>query len=178
MLTCLIELLRKFRLLVSKQKMPKKILGLISLITASAIYYSEEIFFRNYFVDSQRKIYFFVLAAFITLFLHEGIHGLFAYIFKARPKFGFGYVYFYTKLSGLIKRNYCLFIIIGPFILLNLIFLFLFFTYPILRSYLFLSFTLNTAGSVGDMWYFFTMLRYKKEYLIKDTMEGYEVYSE
>lgn len=76
------------------------------------------------------------------------------------------------------KRNYCLFIIIGPFILLNLIFLFLLFTYPILRSYLFFSCTLNTAGSVFDIWYFFTLLRYKKEHLIKDTMEGYEVYSE
>ena len=165
-------------MLVNKQKMPKRELGLVTIIVAFAIWFSEEIFFRNYFVDSHRKIYFFLLAAFITFFLHEGIHGLFAHIFKARPKFGFRYVYFYTKLSGLIKRNYCLFIIIGPFILLNLIFLFLFFTYPILRSYLFFSFTLNTAGSVGDMWYFFTMLRYKKEYLIKDTMEGYEVYSE
>jgi len=87
-------------------------------------------------------------------------------------------MFFYTKLSELVGRNCCLFIAIGPFILLNLIFLFLFFTHPILRSYLFLSFTLNTAGSVGDMWYFFTLLRYKKEHLIKDTMEGYEVYSE
>jgi len=165
-------------LLVSERKFPKKELILLSVIVAFAIWFTEEIFFRSYFVDSQRKIYFFVLAAFITYFLHEGIHGLFAHIFKARPKFGFRYVYFYTKLSGLIKRNYCLFIIIGPFILLNLIFLFLFFTYPILRSYLFLSFTLNTAGSVGDIWYFFTLLRYKKEHLIKDTMEGYEVYSE
>jgi len=158
--------------------MPKKELRLITIIVAFAIYFSEEIFFRDYFVDSNRKIYFFLLAAFITYFLHEGIHGLFAYIFKARPKFGFRYTFFYTKLSGLIKRNYCLYIIIGPFILLNLIFLFLFFTYPILRSYLFFSFTLNTAGSVFDIWYFFTMLRYKKEHLIKDTMEGYEVYSE
>jgi len=158
--------------------MPKKELGLVAIIVAFAIYFSEEIFLRNYFVDAHRKIYFFLLAAFITFFLHEGIHGLFAHIFKARPKFGFRYVYFYTKLSGLIKRNYCLFFIIAPFILLNLIFLFLFFTYPILRSYLFFSFTLNTAGSVADMWSFFTMLRYKKEHLIKDTMEGYEVYSE
>jgi hypothetical protein len=158
--------------------MPKKELRLITIVVAFAIYFSEEIFFRDYFVSAHRKIYFFLLAAFITIFLHEGIHGLFAYIFKARPKFGFRYVFFYTKLSGLIKRNYYLYIVIGPFILLNFIFLFLFITYPILRSYLFLSFTLNTAGSVGDMWSFFTMLRYKKEYLIKDTMEGYEIYSE
>jgi len=48
-------------LLVSKQKMPKRELGLVTIIVAFAIWFSEEIFFRNYFVDSHRKIYFFYL---------------------------------------------------------------------------------------------------------------------
>lgn len=96
----------------------------------------------------------FFLTLFVTMTLHEGVHGFFFWYFtRARPKIGANLFYAYAAAPGwYFPRNQFLIIGITPLLLLTLGGLLLLPVAPLLWvPRLLLGLTVNAAGAVGDM---------------------------
>jgi hypothetical protein len=111
--------------------------------------------------------------------MHEGIHGLFFWIFtKEKPKFGFKIVYAFAGAPDwYITKTPYLVIGIAPFIIITLLGFGLLLVVSkswILPVMLFI--TLNASGAVGDLYTVFWLLGAPKSILVRDTGERVTVF--
>lgn len=103
--------------------------------------------------------------------LHEGVHGIFAWIFThSRPIFGVRGIYFYTASPGwYFFRGQYVIIALAPFVLLSILGLILLAIAPsrAIPSVL-LGTILNAAGAVGDFFIVFLAARERRPIVIED----------
>lgn len=116
-----------------------------------------------------------MLLFFISLVLHEAIHGLFFKVFGAKKvTFGFKRGMAYAEASGSYFRAWQFKVIaLSPFVGLSLL-------YFILAQYIpisaFLLFALHTSGCVGDFYFIYLLIKFKEIDWIEDTETGINLY--
>lgn len=116
---------------------------------------------------------------FLMVFLHEGIHGLFFWIYtKEKPRFGFKLVYAFAGAPGWYFAKWPYMVIgISPLVLITIIgFLFLIFVPAgwILPIMLFI--TLNAGGAAGDIYTVFWLLPQPGNTLVHDSGERVKIF--
>jgi hypothetical protein len=114
-----------------------------------------------------------LIAVVLLIVIHEGIHGLFFYLFTGRrPRFGFKILYAYAASpEGVyITRGQYFLVGLSPLVIMTIIGLCLIPILPLftLPSLVFIL-ILNTSGSVGDIVMMAWLLRQPKDALIRDT---------
>ena len=120
-----------------------------------------------------------LVLTFLMVFLHEGIHGLFFWIFsKEKPRFGFRLVYAYAGSPGWYFAKWPYMIIgISPLVIITIIgFLLLIFVPAgwILPIMLFI--TLNAGGAAGDIYTVFWLLPKPGNILVHDSGERVKIF--
>ena len=122
----------------------------------------------------------FGVAIVLMLVFHEGLHGLFFWVFtKARPKFGFSLLYAYAAAPDwYIPRNAYLVVGLAPLVVITLVGLVMILWMPHvwLPATLFLV-ALNAAGAVGDMYVTLMLLAQKPDVLVNDVGAGFTIYA-
>lgn len=108
--------------------------------------------------DSLQSLVIQILAVIATvifiLVLHEGVHGLFFWLFtRQKPIFGIGLTYAYAGMPGwYFPRNMFLVIGAAPFVLISLLGVGLIAIIPPnLMTLLLIALVMNAAGAVGDL---------------------------
>lgn len=112
-----------------------------------------------------------VISLIIVLLLHEMVHGFFFWTAtKTRPIFGLQLSYAYAAAPDwFIPSTIYLWIGIAPFLLLDLLGVFFLIVSPVgLILYIAAALAMNTAGSIGDLWILFTLLRQPAGCLVND----------
>jgi hypothetical protein len=120
-----------------------------------------------------------VVVFIVMILLHEGIHGLFFWIFtRERPKFGFKLFYAYAAApEWYIPRNKYIWIGLAPLILVSIVGVAIIPWVPILwLSGLILFLTVNAAGSMGDAFIILVTLSQPKDILIQDLGDSFTIY--
>ena len=117
--------------------------------------------------------------AFLMLIFHEGLHGLFFWVFTgARPKFGFKGVYAYAAAPDwYLSRLPYVVVALAPLVILTALGVAALWVVPascILPSLLLV--TLNASGAIGDILISFWTLWLPKDALIQDFGDGVSVY--
>jgi len=113
------------------------------------------------------------------VFLHEGIHGLFFWIFtKEKPKFGFKLIYAYAGAPGwhITKWPY-LVIGIAPLIIISIIGFAVMLIVPvewIIPIMLFI--TINAGGAAGDIYTVFWLLKSPENILVHDSGDWVKIF--
>ena len=120
-----------------------------------------------------------LLITFLMVFLHEGIHGLFFWIFtKEKPKFGFKLVYAFAGAPGWYIAKWPYLVIgISPFLIITIIGLIVLVFVPIewiMPILLFI--TINAGGAAGDIYTVFWLLAKPKNILVHDSGERVKVF--
>jgi hypothetical protein len=124
----------------------------------------------------------FLLLGSIILFLvfHEMLHGIFFWIFsRARPSFGVRGGYAYAAAPGWYfpPRQYAI-IGLAPFIGLTILGLLLVMIVPVgFLGAVLAGMVTNAAGSVGDLWIIFLVMRERRSILIEDFGDGFNFYA-
>lgn len=121
------------------------------------------------------KVFILFLLFFLSLILHEGIHGLFFKIFGAKKvRFGFKKGMAYAEAAGSYFRPWQFSVIaLSPFCVLSLLYLLLGQLYPI--SALLLA-AMHTSGCVGDFYFVYLLSKFKGMSWIEDTKNGINLY--
>ena len=141
-----------------------KLLGLNS--STDILFYIQA--FDN--LPSLNKYIFYVLIL-ITAIIHELIHGLFFYIFTGdRPKIGFKSIYAYAGAPDwYIHKNKFFIISLSPLVIITILAIIILSVIPdSYFSIVFLLFTLNAGGSLGDIWVCIKLLNKPKDTYIND----------
>jgi hypothetical protein len=116
----------------------------------------------------------------LTVFLHEACHGLvFWIITRARPKFGFRWVYAYAAAPEfLIPRNPYLLVGLAPLVLISLAgFILVPLVSATIAGLTWFALTTNAAGAVGDLYVIGRLLRsHPAEALVRDDGERITVF--
>jgi len=117
----------------------------------------------------------------IMVVFHEGIHGLFFWLFtKERPHFGFKLLYAYAAApEWYIPRNQYIWIGLSPLVLVSILGVVLFpwisiDWFPGLILFL----TINAAGSMGDAFIILVTLSHSKNVLIQDFGDSFTIYGD
>lgn len=111
-----------------------------------------------------------------SLFLHEGIHGIFFWLFnnQKKVKFGFKNGMLYAMSPGTFySKGKFLLIGISPFVVLTMIYLAVGRYYP---NGALLLFAFHTAGCTGDFYYVYLLAKKAKGLLVEDTEQGITFY--
>ncbi len=121
-----------------------------------------------------------LLIIFVTVTIHELVHGVFFWLFtKARPQFGIGPGYAYAAAPDWYfpKRKY-LVIGLAPLVVLTVFGLIAIMLAPMVWTHvLFMAVAFNAGGAISDM-YVCTRIGFKSpNILVKDTGDGFEIYS-
>lgn len=120
-----------------------------------------------------------VVVFIIMVVLHEGIHGLFFWLFtKERPHFGFKLLYAYAAApEWYIPRNKYIWIGLSPLVLVSIVgsTLFPWISIDWLPS-LILFLTINAAGSMGDAFIILVTLFHPKNVFIQDLGDSFTIY--
>ncbi len=112
-----------------------------------------------------------VISLGIVLILHEMVHGFFFWTAtKTKPVFGLQLSYAYAAAPDwFIPANNYLWIGIAPFLLLDILGVLLLIFSPVgLILYIAAAIAMNTAGSIGDLWILYTLLRQPTRCLVND----------
>lgn len=121
---------------------------------------------------------------FVTIgmvFLHEGIHGLFFWLFtREKPRFGFKVVYAFAGAPGwyITKRPYII-VGIAPLVVITIVGFLLLLVVPsgwILPLLLFM--TMNASGAAGDIYTVFWLLSKPDNILVSDSGDSVKIYSD
>jgi type III secretory pathway component EscS len=116
----------------------------------------------------------------VVFTVHEGIHGLFIWLYGHKPHFGFKpqYGVFYaTANDALFPRNPFLVIALAPLVVMTVAGLLLMVVVPdALGYYLGLVIVLNAGGAIGDLWMSAVVLRYPAYALVRDEADSIRVY--
>ncbi|OGY28372.1 MAG: hypothetical protein A2Z42_01070 [Candidatus Woykebacteria bacterium RBG_19FT_COMBO_43_10] len=124
---------------------------------------------------------FLVLNQIIVLIPHEAIHGIAAYFFGGRPRFGFiliGKILpgAYTTFDELLTRDKFIIVSLAPLFVLTILGVGLMFLIPPIGPFLAYPLALNAGGSIVDCWLVKQALRYPTHVLIKDEMHELVVF--
>ncbi len=120
-----------------------------------------------------------LIITFVTIVLHEGIHGLAFMIFaKVRPTFGFRWVYAFAAAPGyFIPRNRYLPVALAPLVVISLLGVALMAVVPAQwLTAILLACVVNASGSVADLWVVWLLLRLPPKALASDLGEAIELY--
>ncbi len=121
-----------------------------------------------------------LVAAVITLVLHEVLHGLAMYAYGARPKFGIlwqGMMLYATAPGYAFRRNEYIVVILAPLVGLSLLaFAGTAFVSTEAAVIVAVCATVNGAGAVGDLWIMLITLRYPKQAYVVDERDGMRVF--
>ena len=122
-------------------------------------------------LSGDNSIYFLIIIG-INLVLHEAIHGIFLYAYTgSMPKIGFKVVYGYAGAPDwYIKKNLFYIISLSPFVLMTVAGFILMLLVPLsLHAPIFMAITLNAAGSLGDLWVCYRLLKVPRNAYVNDT---------
>lgn len=125
-------------------------------------------------------VFWLLLGYFLSLVIHEAVHGIFFKAFKpsGKVKFGFKSGMAYATSPGSFYTKTQFFIIsIAPFVVLTGLFIFLRFL-GVNESVVYLIFALHTSGCVGDFYYCILLINRPVGILVEDTEKGINFYSE
>ncbi|MBD2458386.1 DUF3267 domain-containing protein [Nostoc sp. FACHB-87] len=132
---------------------------------------------------SQGILAFVILLAitFITIIVHELVHGIAFAAFGGSPRYGFKFKYFLplayaTSPGDLFRRNAFIFIGLAPLIVLDVACLLLLAIFP-QASWLIWVIAFNTGGAVGDIWIAVQLLRCPALIQVEDREEGVAIYA-
>ncbi|MBC1482203.1 DUF3267 domain-containing protein [Listeria sp. FSL L7-1509] len=120
------------------------------------------------------------LGYFVSLIIHEAVHGIFFKAFQpsGKVKFGFKKGMAYATSPGSFYTKPQFFIIsIAPFVVLTGLFLLLRFL-GVNEAVVYLIFALHTSGCVGDFYYCILLLNKPAGIVVEDTEKGINFYSE
>lgn len=115
----------------------------------------------------------------VMIVLHEGLHGLFFWIFTGkRPVFAIRWSYAYAAAPGcFIPRGLYMVVGLAPLVILTTAGLALIPVVPISLLFFLVLFTaLNLAGAVGDIWVVGWLLRKSPSTLVRDFGDQIEVF--
>jgi hypothetical protein len=115
----------------------------------------------------------------LMIILHEGIHGLFFWLFtRERPKFGFKLLYAYAGAPDwYIRRNPFAWVGLSPLILLSVLGVAAIPWFPVAwMPPLILFLSTNAAGSMGDVYVVLKLLAQQGEVLIQDLGDSFTIY--
>ena len=161
--------------LLDKKIMPQKRISLLAIIVAFVLTLLTQ-YISNFFINAMGYWWGYAIAIIGVLFIHEGLHGLSAYIIGAKPHFGFKWFFAYTTFPERITREAYFITAITPLIIISTISILLLWFWEAGRGFTYFAFIVNLAGCVGDLWIVLTLLLYPKGALIQDTDVGYDVY--
>ncbi|MEH1807148.1 DUF3267 domain-containing protein [Nostoc sp.] len=118
---------------------------------------------------------------FITIIVHELVHGIAFAAFGGSPRYGFKFKYFLplayaTSPGDLFRRNAFIFIGLAPLIVLNVACLLLLAIFP-QASWLIWVIAFNTSGAIGDIWIAVQLLRCPQSIRVEDREEGIAIYA-
>ena len=111
----------------------------------------------------------------IVIVLHEGTHGAVAALLGYKPLFGLKPPLVYVTFKGKLPRGHFMGVAIAPFVVLNLMFVFLY-ARGTLKLFCDFSLIINSIGSVADIWVVLTLIGVPKNALIQDTKTGFEIW--
>lgn len=120
-----------------------------------------------------------ILIIFVTVTLHELVHGLFFWLFsKSRPQFGLGPGYAYAAAPDwYFPKGQYLVIGLAPLVLLTVLGLLAIVIVPLAWvPVLFLAIIFNAGGAIGDMYVCMRIGAEASNIWVKDTGDGFEVY--
>lgn len=118
---------------------------------------------------------------FITIIVHELVHGIAFAAFGGSPRYGFKFKYFLplayaTSPGDLFRRNGFIFIGLAPLIVLDVACLLLLAIFP-QASWLIWVIAFNTSGAIGDIWIAVQLLRCPQSIRVEDREEGIAIYA-
>jgi len=111
----------------------------------------------------------------IVIALHEGTHGAVAALLGYKPLFGLRPPLVYVTFTSKLPRGHFMVVAIAPFVVLNLLFVFLY-ARGALKLFCDFSLIINSIGSVADIWVVLKLIGAPKGALIQDTKTGFEVW--
>ncbi|MGX7419507.1 DUF3267 domain-containing protein [Carnobacterium gallinarum] len=116
-------------------------------------------------------------AFFISLIIHEGIHGVFFKVFGAKKvQFGFKRGMAYAGAPGSFYRGWQFLILaLSPFLILTGVYWVIGQQFPVFALFLF---ALHSAGCIGDFYYAYLVVKYGLKLWIEDTNSGLIIYRE
>jgi hypothetical protein len=120
-----------------------------------------------------------VMVFIIMVILHEGIHGLFFWLFtRERPHFGFKLLYAYAAAPDwYIPRDKYILVGLSPLVLVSIVGVAIIPWFPVQwLPGLILFLTVNAAGSMGDAFIIFVTLSHPKDALIQDLGDSFTIY--
>lgn len=125
-------------------------------------------------------VFWLLLGYFVSLIIHEAVHGIFfkAFCPEGKVKFGFKSGMAYATSPGSFYTKSQFFIIsIAPFVVLTGLFIFLR-SLGVNEAVVYLIFALHTSGCVGDFYYCILLINKPTGILVEDTEKGINFYSE
>jgi len=120
-----------------------------------------------------------LLVIFITLTLHELVHGFFFWLFtKERPKFGIGPGYAYAAAPDwYFPKGKYLVVGLAPLVVLTVVGLVSIALVPLAWvGAIFLAIVFNAGGAVGDLYIGIRIGGEARNVWVKDTGDGFEIY--
>lgn len=117
--------------------------------------------------------------AFLYIFLHEAVHGIFMYAFsRVRPHFGFRSVFVYAGSNAFFDKKQYIIIALAPVVIWGMVLLIvcLFCQGTWFWAVYFIQ-ILNVSGAAGDLYVTLRMSAYPKDILVQDTGTCMTVYT-
>jgi hypothetical protein len=121
-----------------------------------------------------------ILIVMLVMVLHEGVHGFFFWLFtKHKPVFGIKFGYAYAAMPDwYFQRNQYLVIGLAPFVILDLLGIFLIPIVPVNWLWVVLgALLMNSSGAVGDLAVVFWLLHKPAASLAMDKADSIELYT-
>lgn len=121
-----------------------------------------------------------------TIVAHEGLHGLFFWLFTGKAKFGFklwsswGPIFWASSPGSLISRRRFQIVALAPQILTIILLPIMVFVplSSILAYCLLIAAGFNLCGGCFDIYLFFVLRKYPKHFLVQDTLDGALIWEE
>jgi hypothetical protein len=152
--------------------------GLLRIIAVLRPDYSLKITFDS-MTDGLLALLVVLLTIFITLILHELVHGFFFWLFtKEKPEFGIGPGYAYAAAPDwYFPKGKYLIVGLSPLVVLTIFGLVLIPFIPTAWiGILFLAIVFNAGGAIGDLYICTRIARETSNIWVKDKGDGFEVY--
>ena len=127
-----------------------------------------------------------VVVYFLTIMLHEAVHGLFFKLFGGNPRYGVGMMYyilpyaFATSEGDQYSRKQMTYISLAPLFIICILAVIVAAIFPSTAPYAAVAFVGNLAGAIGDMWLIREIWRFRKirGAVFVDNKNSIEVYGD
>ncbi|MFL5629439.1 MAG: DUF3267 domain-containing protein [Ktedonobacteraceae bacterium] len=119
-----------------------------------------------------------IIAYFVVLPLHEGIHGLFFALWGGRPYYGakLPFALYCGARDQVFRRNQYLVVGLAPLVIITLAAIVFTLLAPGLAVYTLFGSVGNFSGAAGDIWVALKLLRQPAHVLVEDTSLGYRAW--